>query len=63
MTQTQDVLQAPGDTDEKTMDFCSQTCLSSFNYKKIMSTKIPIVPVSSHSQCSMCSRYCIVRDD
>ncbi|KAG7219307.1 hypothetical protein INR49_010369, partial [Caranx melampygus] len=61
MTQTQDVLQ--GDTDGKVMEFCSQTCLSSFNYKKIMSTKIPIVPMSSHSQCSMCSRYCISKHE
>lgn len=28
-----------------------------------MSTKIPLVPLASHSQCSMCSRYCIVRDN
>lgn len=62
ITQSQDILQAPVDTEETLKDFCSQTCLSSFNYKKIMSTKMPIMPVASQSQCSMCSRYCIVRD-
>lgn len=62
ITQSQDVLQAPVDTEGTVKDFCSQTCLSSFNYKKIMSTKMPITPVASQSQCSICSRYCIVRD-
>ncbi|XP_056256201.1 uncharacterized protein LOC130184300 isoform X2 [Seriola aureovittata] len=63
MTQSQHVLQAPVDNEGTMKDFCSQTCLSSFNYKKIMSTKIPILPVSSHSQCSMCSRYCISKHE
>ncbi|KAM4725686.1 zinc finger MYM-type protein 4-like [Anableps anableps] len=40
-------------------DFCSQSCLSSFNYKRVMSTKLPIVPAASQSQCSVCSRFCI----
>lgn len=51
------------DSEETLKDFCSRSCLSSFNYKRIVSTKIPIVPVASHSQCSMCSRYCIVRHE
>ncbi|XP_050925183.1 uncharacterized protein LOC108898774 [Lates calcarifer] len=38
LTQSQDVLQAPVDTEGTMKDFCSQTCLSSFNYKKIKST-------------------------
>ncbi|XP_039978355.1 LOW QUALITY PROTEIN: uncharacterized protein LOC120786776 [Xiphias gladius] len=63
ITQCQDVLQAPVDTEGTMKDFCSQTCLSSFNYKKIMSTKIPLVPVASHSQCSVCSRYCISKHE
>ncbi|GLD59403.1 uncharacterized protein AKAME5_001140500 [Lates japonicus] len=63
LTQSQDVLQAPVDTEGTMKDFCSQTCLSSFNYKKIMSTKIPVVPLASHSQCSMCNRYCISKHE
>ncbi len=62
ITESQGILQAPVDTEGTVKDFCSQTCLSSFNYKKIMSSKIPIMPVASQSQCNMCSRYCIVRD-
>ncbi|XP_049890842.1 uncharacterized protein LOC126384039 isoform X1 [Epinephelus moara] len=63
IAQRQDILQAPVDNDGTKKDFCSQTCLSSFNYKKIMSTKIPLVPLASHSQCSMCSRYCISKHE
>uniref|UniRef100_A0A4W6DAT5 TRASH domain-containing protein n=1 Tax=Lates calcarifer TaxID=8187 RepID=A0A4W6DAT5_LATCA len=63
LTQSQDVLQAPVDTEGTMKDFCSQTCLSSFNYKKIKSTKIPVVPLASHSQCSMCNRYCISKHE
>ncbi|XP_028452609.1 zinc finger MYM-type protein 4-like [Perca flavescens] len=55
----QDILQAPVDNEGTMKDFCNQSCLSSFSYKNIMSTKIPLVPVSSQSQCSMCSRYFI----
>ena len=62
ITKPQGVLQAPVDTEETMKDFCSQACLSSFNYKRIMSAKIHIKPVASRSQCSVCSRYCIVRD-
>ncbi|XP_040909011.1 uncharacterized protein LOC121191726 isoform X2 [Toxotes jaculatrix] len=63
ITQSQNVLQAEAETEGTKKDFCSQTCLSSFNYKKIVSTKMPIVPVASHSQCSMCSRYCISKHE
>ncbi|XP_038581361.1 zinc finger MYM-type protein 4-like [Micropterus salmoides] len=63
ITKNEDVLPAPVDTDGTMKDFCSQTCLSSFNYKRIMSTKIPIAPVASQSQCSMCSRYCISKHE
>ncbi|XP_039675539.1 uncharacterized protein LOC120570916 isoform X4 [Perca fluviatilis] len=59
----QDILQAPVDNEGTLKDFCSQSCLSSFSYKSIMSTKIPLVPVSSQSQCSMCSRYCISKHE
>ncbi|KAM4538846.1 zinc finger MYM-type protein 4-like isoform 2-T2 [Odontesthes bonariensis] len=63
MTQPQVVLQAPVDNEGTMEDFCSQTCLSSFNYKRNMSTKMPIDPVASHSQCSVCSRYCISKHE
>uniref|UniRef100_A0A8C4GWG1 TRASH domain-containing protein n=1 Tax=Dicentrarchus labrax TaxID=13489 RepID=A0A8C4GWG1_DICLA len=63
ITQPKDVLQAPVDNEETMKDFCSQTCLSSFNYKTIMSTRISIVPVASQSQCSMCSRYCVIKHE
>lgn len=62
ITKPQGVLQAPVDTEETMKDFCNQACLSSFNYKRITSAKIHIKPVASRSQCSVCSRYCIVRD-
>lgn len=63
INQPQDALQGPVDTEETMKDFCSKTCLSCFNYKKIMATRIPIMPVASQSECSICSRYCIVRDE
>ncbi|CAJ1082997.1 uncharacterized protein LOC117827743 isoform X1 [Xyrichtys novacula] len=57
------VLQAPVDDEGTMKDFCGQTCMSSFNYKRMMSTKVAIVPVASHSQCNMCSRYCISKHE
>ncbi|KAG7501391.1 zinc finger MYM-type protein 4-like [Solea senegalensis] len=61
--QSQEVLQAPVDIEGTLKEFCGQTCLSSFIYKKGVSIKIPIVPVGSHSQCSMCNRYCISKHE
>uniref|UniRef100_A0A3Q1FWC0 Uncharacterized LOC110963615 n=2 Tax=Acanthochromis polyacanthus TaxID=80966 RepID=A0A3Q1FWC0_9TELE len=63
ITQHQDVLQASVDNEGTQKDFCSQTCLLSFNYKSSVSSKIPVVPIASHSQCSMCSRYCISKKE
>ncbi|XP_026203996.1 zinc finger MYM-type protein 4-like isoform X1 [Anabas testudineus] len=63
ITQPQDAVQAQLDDEETVKDFCSQSCLSSFNYKTFVSTKIPIVPVGSHSQCSICGRYCISKHE
>ncbi|XP_034560363.1 uncharacterized protein LOC117827743 isoform X3 [Notolabrus celidotus] len=60
---TKRVLQAPVDDEGTMKDFCSQTCMSSFNYKRMMSTKVAIVPVASHSQCNMCNRYCISKHE
>ncbi|XP_037831688.1 uncharacterized protein LOC108247922 isoform X3 [Kryptolebias marmoratus] len=62
MKNSQDIVQAEADT-TGTKDFCSQTCLSSFKYKRIVSTKLPLVPAASHSQCSVCSRYCISKHE
>ncbi|XP_034456683.1 uncharacterized protein LOC117770910 isoform X3 [Hippoglossus hippoglossus] len=61
--ESQDVLQFPVEPEGTLKDFCSRACLSSFNYKKVVSTKIPIVPLASHSQCSMCGRYCISKHE
>ncbi|MEQ2174633.1 hypothetical protein GOODEAATRI_009842, partial [Goodea atripinnis] len=55
----QSVLQAAIDNEGTKKDFCSQSCLSSFNYKRIMSTKLPVIPAASQPQCSVCSRFCI----
>ncbi|XP_028256549.1 uncharacterized protein LOC114432624 isoform X2 [Parambassis ranga] len=63
INQTQDVLQAPVDNAGTQRDFCSQTCLSSFNYKSIVSTKIPLMTVTPQSQCSICSRHCISKHE
>ncbi|XP_032391770.1 uncharacterized protein LOC116701860 isoform X1 [Etheostoma spectabile] len=63
ITPQQNVIQALVDNEGTMKDFCSQSCLSSFSYKSIMSTKIPLVPVASQSQCSMCSRYCISKHE
>ncbi|XP_053302208.1 uncharacterized protein LOC128461349 isoform X1 [Pleuronectes platessa] len=61
--ESQDVLQFPVEPEGTLKDFCSRACLSSFNYMKTLSTKIPIVPLASHSQCSMCGRYCISKHE
>ncbi|XP_070702934.1 zinc finger MYM-type protein 4-like [Pempheris klunzingeri] len=63
LIQSEGVLQAPVDNEGTTKEFCSRTCLSSFNYKRIMSTKIPIAPAPSQSQCSVCSRHCISKHE
>ncbi|KAM3858577.1 zinc finger MYM-type protein 4-like [Diretmus argenteus] len=59
----QDVILAPVDAKGTVKDFCSQTCLSSFNYKRSVSTKTPLKPISSQSVCSMCSRYCVSKHE
>ncbi|XP_068431806.1 uncharacterized protein [Clinocottus analis] len=63
ITQLQVFMEALVDNAGTKKDFCSQACLSSFNYKRIVSTQIPLVPVASQSQCSMCSRYCISKHE
>ncbi|MEQ2217368.1 hypothetical protein XENOCAPTIV_007121, partial [Xenoophorus captivus] len=59
----QSVLQAAVDNEGTKKDFCSQSCLSSFNYKRIMSTKLPVIPAASQPQCSVCSRFCISKHE
>ncbi|KAI4817450.1 hypothetical protein KUCAC02_010851 [Chaenocephalus aceratus] len=63
ITQPQDVLQAEVHNEGTIMDFCSKTCLSSFNYKRVVSTKISLEPIPSQSQCSVCTRYCISKHE
>ncbi|XP_068603715.1 zinc finger MYM-type protein 4-like [Brachionichthys hirsutus] len=63
ITQPKDVLRAPVDAEETIKEFCSQSCLSSFNCKRLMANRIPIVHVTSHSQCSICSKYCISKHE
>uniref|UniRef100_A0A1A8DRP6 TRASH domain-containing protein n=1 Tax=Nothobranchius kadleci TaxID=1051664 RepID=A0A1A8DRP6_NOTKA len=59
----QSVLHGSVDDNGTKKDFCSQICLSSFNYKRIMSNKLPVVAVASHSQCSVCSRYSVSKHE
>ncbi|XP_071369672.1 zinc finger MYM-type protein 4-like [Centroberyx affinis] len=61
--QPENIILAPVDADGTKKDFCSQTCVSSFNYKRIISTKIPLQPKGPQSLCSMCSRYCISKHE
>nr|XP_029135785.1 zinc finger MYM-type protein 4-like [Labrus bergylta] len=63
LSQAKKVLQAPVDDAGTIKDFCCQTCMSSFNYKSMMQSKVPIVPVASHSQCNICGRYCISKHE
>ncbi|XP_008301887.1 zinc finger MYM-type protein 4 isoform X2 [Stegastes partitus] len=65
----QDVILAP-DAKGAMKDFCSQNCLTSFNYKKsacnyrksAVSIKAP-PPIAPPSLCSMCTRYCVSKHE
>ncbi|XP_040909206.1 zinc finger MYM-type protein 4-like isoform X2 [Toxotes jaculatrix] len=64
----QDVILAP-DAEGTMKEFCSQNCLTSFNYKKntanyrrTATTKKPPT-VAPPSLCSMCTRYCISKHE
>uniref|UniRef100_UPI003AB04B55 zinc finger MYM-type protein 4 n=1 Tax=Centroberyx gerrardi TaxID=166262 RepID=UPI003AB04B55 len=59
----QDVILAPVDANGTMKDFCGQTCLSSFNYKRNISTNIPLQQIASKSLCSICTRYCISKHE
>ncbi|XP_018554415.1 zinc finger MYM-type protein 4 isoform X2 [Lates calcarifer] len=65
----QDVILAP-DAKGVMKEFCSQNCLTSFNYKKNASnyrktatTKKQPQPVAPQSLCSMCTRYCVSKHE
>ncbi|XP_029700999.1 uncharacterized protein isoform X2 [Takifugu rubripes] len=58
ISQPQDAVQGPVDSEKTKKDFCHQSCLSSFNYKRLTSAKLPLMPDTSQSLCSVCSRYC-----
>ncbi|XP_022599863.1 zinc finger MYM-type protein 4-like isoform X2 [Seriola dumerili] len=64
----QDVILAP-DAKGVMKEFCSQNCLTSFNYKKNSSyrkaavSKNPQQPTAPQSLCSMCTRYCISKHE
>lgn len=62
ISQSQDAVQGPVDNEKTKKDFCSRTCLSSFNYQRLTSAKLPLMPDTSQSLCSVCSRYCHVRN-
>ncbi|KAM9339822.1 zinc finger MYM-type protein 4-like [Symphorus nematophorus] len=65
----QDVILAP-DAKGAMKEFCSQNCLTSFNYKRkgasyresSISTK-PLQPIAPQSLCSMCTRYCVSKHE
>uniref|UniRef100_A0A671YTT0 TRASH domain-containing protein n=1 Tax=Sparus aurata TaxID=8175 RepID=A0A671YTT0_SPAAU len=58
----QDVILAP-DGKGAMKDFCSQNCLTSFNYKRSTAAKKPTHPIPPPSLCSMCTRYCISKHE
>ncbi|XP_053190912.1 zinc finger MYM-type protein 4-like [Scomber japonicus] len=61
----QDVILAP-DTKGTMKEFCSQNCLTSFNYKKNATLK-KMAPTQKSLQpqslCSMCTRYCVSKHE
>ncbi|XP_041810879.1 zinc finger MYM-type protein 4-like isoform X2 [Chelmon rostratus] len=65
----QDVILAP-DAKGAMKEFCSQNCLTSFNYKKnaanyskSAASKKPPQPIAPQSLCSMCTRYCVSKHE
>uniref|UniRef100_A0A1A7XZV2 TRASH domain-containing protein n=1 Tax=Iconisemion striatum TaxID=60296 RepID=A0A1A7XZV2_9TELE len=63
ITEPGSVLQGLVDDSGTKNDFCSQICLSSFNYKRIAANKLPVVSAASQTQCSVCSRCCISKHE
>ncbi|XP_049890849.1 zinc finger MYM-type protein 4 isoform X3 [Epinephelus moara] len=58
----QDVILAP-DAKGAMKEFCSQNCLTSFNFRKSAATKKPQQPIPPPSLCSMCTRYCVSKHE
>uniref|UniRef100_A0A8D0A5M8 Zinc finger MYM-type protein 4-like n=1 Tax=Sander lucioperca TaxID=283035 RepID=A0A8D0A5M8_SANLU len=58
----QDVILAPDDKGGM-KEFCSQNCLTSFNYKKSAATKTVPQPIGPQSLCSMCTRYSVSKHE
>ncbi|XP_068431607.1 zinc finger MYM-type protein 4-like isoform X2 [Clinocottus analis] len=67
----QDVILAP-DAKGNMKEFCSQNCLTTFNYKKNLhnfripkanAAKTPPQPTAPRSLCSMCSTFCISKHE
>lgn len=60
-----DVITAPVDTMGTVKDFCSQTCLSSFNFKRnsaVSTLSSSLSTMTGAVKCSMCKKACVVRD-
>ncbi|XP_029591849.1 zinc finger MYM-type protein 4 isoform X2 [Salmo trutta] len=60
-----DVITAPVDTMGTVKDFCSQTCLSSFNFKRnsAVSTLSSLTTMTVAVKCSMCKKACISKHE
>ncbi|KAM9838694.1 zinc finger MYM-type protein 4-like [Aulostomus maculatus] len=61
LTRTQEVIQDSSDSEGPVKIFCSQNCLSSFNYKSAINCKTSIKAATL--QCNVCSRYCISKKE
>uniref|UniRef100_H3D187 Zinc finger MYM-type containing 4, tandem duplicate 1 n=1 Tax=Tetraodon nigroviridis TaxID=99883 RepID=H3D187_TETNG len=60
--QPQDIILSPAGKDSL-KEFCSQSCLASFNDKNNDATQKPSQSVGPQSLCSVCSRCCISKHD
>ncbi|CAB1351199.1 unnamed protein product [Coregonus sp. 'balchen'] len=57
-----DVITAPVDTMGTVKDFCSQTCLSSFNFKRNTAVST-LTTMTGAIKCSMCKKACISKHE
>ncbi|XP_064876578.1 zinc finger MYM-type protein 4-like isoform X4 [Oncorhynchus nerka] len=61
-----DVITAPVDTMGTVKDFCSQTCLSSFNFKRnsaVSTLSSSLSTMTGAVKCSMCKKACISKHE
>ncbi|XP_024002113.2 zinc finger MYM-type protein 4 isoform X2 [Salvelinus sp. IW2-2015] len=61
-----DVITAPVDTMGTVKDFCSQTCLSSFNFKRnsaVSTLSSSLSTITGAVKCSMCKKACISKHE